>query len=290
MKRILRVAGLALLGLSIAGYATYVLGQPPAPVSLPGTPSLPTPVAPTLPNPVVPLAPTPGGTTLPVPVSPSKPADVIPIPGGAQVTPVKPGAVLPDVKPGAITIPGAATPNDAQPTPAQPAVADDNPGVSEPNPTGRQEPAVSLEWIGPAAAKVGQAADYTIVIRNVCNIAVQQVLVRVRLPEGITVAATEPKAVSEDSVLMWEVGTMLPKQERNLMVKMSAAAKGDINCQAWVTFTGSSAMRIKVREPKLMIKASAPEKVMVGDGCTFTLTVSNPGDHPADQVEAQHQD
>src|SRR5712691_11446192 len=36
MKRIFRVAALALLGLGIAGYATYVFGQTP-------TPSVPTP-------------------------------------------------------------------------------------------------------------------------------------------------------------------------------------------------------------------------------------------------------
>jgi uncharacterized repeat protein (TIGR01451 family) len=52
-----------------------------------------------------------------------------------------------------------------------------------------------------------------------------------------------------------------------------------------VTFTGSSAMRIRVREPKLLIKATAPEKVLIDEGATFLLTVSNPGDHPAEQVK-----
>jgi uncharacterized repeat protein (TIGR01451 family) len=55
--------------------------------------------------------------------------------------------------------------------------------------------------------------------------------------------------------------------------------------QAWVTFTGSSVMRVSVREPKLTVKASAPEKVLVGDAATFMLTVSNPGDGMAEQVK-----
>ncbi len=196
--------------------------------------------------------------------------------------------------PAAVTIPGA-SPAPLE-KPAQPIHADMHtesvgaredigPGVTENNPTGRQEPAVSLEWIGPPAAKVGTPADYTIVVRNVCNIAVQQVLVRVRLHQGIQVVATEPKAVSEENVLMWEVGALLPKQERNLQLKMLCPTRGDVNCQAWVTFTGSSAMRIRVREPKLMIKVNAPEKVLIGDPCTFLVTVSNPGDHPAERVK-----
>src|SRR6185295_10857238 len=105
--------------------------------------------------------------------------------------------------------------------------------------------------------------------RNVCNIAVQQTMVRVRLPQGVQIVGTEPKAVSEDNVLMWELGTLLPRQERNLQIKLTSAARGDINAQAWVTFTGSSAMRIHVREPKLLVKTTAPEKVLIGDPCTF---------------------
>jgi uncharacterized repeat protein (TIGR01451 family) len=120
------------------------------------------------------------------------------------------------------------------------------PGVEPSNTTGRQEPAVSLEWIGPPTAKVGHPSDYTIAIRNVCNIPVQQVMVRVRIPAGMSVAATEPKpAAAENNVLMWELGTMLPRTEKNLQMKLIAEGKGAMGCQAWVTFTGSSANRIK---------------------------------------------
>src|SRR5262249_40017341 len=55
--------------------------------------------------------------------------------------------------------------------------------------------------------------------------------------------------------------------------------------QAWVSFTGSSVMRIRVREPKLALKVTTAEKVLVGDPAAFTLTVSNPGDGLADQVK-----
>jgi uncharacterized repeat protein (TIGR01451 family) len=159
------------------------------------------------------------------------------------------------------------------------------PGPSRGNPTGRQEPAVALEWIGPITAKVGQPQEYTINVRNACNIAVQQVMVRVRIPKDMSVSATEPKAVSQENVLMWELGTLQPQAEKNLQLKMTADGRGDMVPQAWVTFTGSSVMRISVREPKLQLKATAPEKVLVGDAATIMLTVANPGDGPADQVK-----
>src|SRR5262249_22815035 len=151
--------------------------------------------------------------------------------------------------------------------------------------TGRQEPAVSLEWVGSPTAKIGQPGDYTLVVRNVCNIPVQQVSVRVRVPAGLTIVATEPTAKADAGVVIWDLGTLVAKQEKTLLVKMVADAKGDITPQAWVTFTGSSALRIKVREPKLVLKCTAPDKVLVGDPAAFTLTVSNPGDGSADQVK-----
>jgi uncharacterized repeat protein (TIGR01451 family) len=209
--------------------------------------------------------------------SPSKPPPpeapvgepVLAPPGPAQV-PV--GAMLPK------QIPAAATPAPVD-------EHDATPGQEPDNPTGRQEPAISLEWIGPPQAKVGRPTDYGIAVRNVCNISVQQVIVRVRFPAGIAITATEPKAITEGNVLTWELGTLTAKQEKTLQLRAVPDGKGVMGCQAWVTFTGSSAMRVKVTEPKLTLKAAGPAKVLVGDAATFVLTVTNPGDGPAEQVK-----
>ncbi len=219
------------------------------------------------------------------------------LPATEPAAPAAPTTPTAGAAPGTVATPPApqaTTPAPVDAGTSQPAglplaapVPDDKPveaTVSPPNPTGRQEPAVSIEWVGPPTAKVGQPADFTLAVRNACNIPVQQVLVRVRVPNGMTAAATEPKAICENNVLVWELGTLLAKQERNLQMKLVADAKGDVMPQAWVTFTGSSVTQVKVREPKLLLKASAPEKVMIGDAAAFTLTVSNPGDGAADQV------
>jgi hypothetical protein len=143
---------------------------------------------------------------------------------------------------------------------------------------------VSVEWSGPSAAKVGQVNDYAVVVRNACNIPVQQVLVRVRLAGAASVLAAEPKAVVEDNVLSWDVGTLQPKEEKSMHLKMAASARGDVAAQAWVTFTGFTAMKVRVREARLAVKAIGPERVLVGDPAAFTLTVTNPGDGPAEHV------
>ncbi len=149
----------------------------------------------------------------------------------------------------------------------------------------RQEPSVSLEWVGPAAAKISQPNNYSLVVRNTCNIPVQQVLVRVRIPAGLSCGDTEPKAVAEGNVLVWELGALQARQEKVLQMKLLAEQKGDAAPQAWVTFTGSSVMHIKVREPKLALKVQGPDKILLGETAAFTLAVTNPGDGSADQVK-----
>ncbi|HEV3085469.1 MAG TPA: hypothetical protein VGY66_37295 [Gemmataceae bacterium] len=158
-------------------------------------------------------------------------------------------------------------------------------GPSNDNPTGRQEPAVSLEWVGPPTAKLGQPVTYQIMVKNICPISVSQVAVRVRIPAGVTVQASEPKALQDAGTLTWDLGTLQPRQERRLDLQLLPDLKGDLACEALVSFAGTSTARIRVREPKLALKAANPDKVLLGDTATISLNVSNPGDGTAEHVK-----
>jgi uncharacterized repeat protein (TIGR01451 family) len=157
--------------------------------------------------------------------------------------------------------------------------------IEAPISNSKQEPSVSLEWIGQAAVKVGNPVDYTLVVKNTSGGPVQKVTVQVRVPHPVNVLTAEPKAEGAEGVLMWDLGTFLPKQERRIQLKMMSPNRGDIACQAWVTFTGSSVMRMLVREPKLLVKVTMPKEILVGDAANIVMTVSNPGDHPAEKVK-----
>ena len=153
------------------------------------------------------------------------------------------------------------------------------------NPTGRQEPAVSIEWIGPPTAKVGQAVTYQIIVKNISASAAQDVVVKQSVPAGARVTATEPKATEEDHVLTWALGTLEPRQEKRLDLQVLPEAAGSVVCNATVTITGSASTRLQVYEPKLMIKATGPDKVVLGDPAPVQLTVTNPGDASCEQVK-----
>src|SRR5579884_2614462 len=216
MRGIYAVAGAAVLGAALIGWVALAWAQP-ALSKLPAADGPP------------PEGSAPSGSASPsVAPSPSMPA---PAAGGPSVAP--PGSGPAALPPGAYRglRPSGGEPAPASPGQPAPAAAGDpaplgagsavsapgshgddaQPTVTNDNTTGRQEPAVSLEWIGPPVAKMGQPADYTVVVRNACNIPVQQVMVRIRVPQGMQVGLTEPKAVSEGNVLMWELGTLMPR-------------------------------------------------------------------------------
>jgi uncharacterized repeat protein (TIGR01451 family) len=293
MRRVLLVAGVAMLCATLVSWAALAWAQP----SLSKAPEAPAPSAakPPLPGqavePIAPLSPPAPVSGLALPVAGPeqfgtvKPAT--PAPGSGLLIP--PAAVDPSTSggPKAAVLPDpAGIPAGADFPPRAP-LGDDKPQVttSSSNPTGRQEPAVSMEWVGPPVVKVGQAADFTLVVRNTCKIPVQKVLVQVKVPAGCTVASSEPKATEEKGTLAWDLATLMPGQEKNLQMKMLAQAKGDMAPQAWVTFTGSTVTSFKVREPKLTIKAAVAEKVIIGEIAAFTLTIANPGDGSAEKVK-----
>jgi uncharacterized repeat protein (TIGR01451 family) len=288
MRWKLVILGAMVTAIGLAGWAAFAQAQP-VPGALPGVAATPAEAPPPPPGampPGVPVPPPPSSSVDPVPSPAPVPAPVsaAPLPGTAAVPVPAPAPML-------------ITPSSSEKMPTEAPLAPPatmrpfNPetsvetAVSADNPTGRQEAGVSIEWGGLPVAKVGQVGDYTLNVRNTSNVPVTSVVVKVKMPAGLSVEATEPRHATDGGMLTWDLGTMTARQERVVTMKIKADAKGDLTPVAWVSFTGACAMKLKIREPKLVVKVQAPEKVMVGDTAQFTLQVANPGDGSADAVK-----
>ena len=156
-------------------------------------------------------------------------------------------------------------------------------------PPGPQESLVVVDWSGPALAQVGQKAEYTVTARNTSSRAIHKVAVFVKPAAGMTVAGTTPKAADARGLLAWQLGTLLPRQQKSLKVQFVIKQRGEVAPQAWVSFTGVSAaaLRIQVREPRLTLKVAGPQRAVAGDPANFQFTVSNTGDCLAGQVKVR---
>jgi uncharacterized repeat protein (TIGR01451 family) len=211
--------------------------------------------------------------------------------GAAQAQPSTQSAAPPEPPP--LTVPDPATPELTAPGALPPesslspkdVVTESVEAPSAANPTGRQEPGVSLQWICPATAKLHQPVTCTIVVKSLSANRLHQVAVRYHLPAGCQLKGSEPPAAPEGDLFVWRLGTLEPRQEKRLDLHLVPGNRGVLDCQAFVTFTGSAAARLEVREPRLVLSASAPKQTVLGDAATVALTVSNPGDAPAEHVK-----
>ena len=155
--------------------------------------------------------------------------------------------------------------------------------------TGKQEPGVSIEWVGTPNVRLNIPATCQILVKNTSQSTVHQVTVSYPLPEGVTVKGSEPRGVNYANVLTWSIGTLQPGQTQKIDLQVVAAKRGDLTCNATESFSGSSVMKLQVREPKLAMKLSGGEKVTVGDSTTINFVLSNPGDGTADGVKVRTQ-
>jgi Domain of unknown function DUF11 len=271
MRRFHAVVGVVALGLGFAGWATLGQAQPrpsrPAKVEVPSPRPKPIDDPFAEPAPVIRTKSESESAAGPVRVLDKDQVEIPDLPPLPSQTPSTKTAPKQSAKP-AMVIPSP-EPQDSR--------AD--------GPATREEPAISLEWFGPTTLKVGAPAEYSVVARNMCAISLHKVIIQVKVPAGAKIAATEPKSQGTDTVLMWDLGTLAPRQETPVKLRLIPPAKGEMICHAWVSFTGSSALKVQVREPKLQVAVHAPDKATIGDPVNVVLAVSNPGDHAADGVK-----
>jgi len=298
------MVGLALMTCLAVGSASLVFGQlhgpavvPPVPmpaqsqsqseVDLPAGQPLPLPPGTVVPVPkmdtAMPVKARQPQTSFPLPAGQPAPQQVVP-PVPTQANPmlvVPPNVFEPGKSPTATGI----VKRDFAPEHAEGLLESPETMTNADNPTGRREPAVSLEWVGPFTARLKQPTAYQIIAKNISNTPLNNVVVRYRIPASVRVASSEPPGLDGTEVLTWDLGTLAPAQEKRIDLQILPEAKVAISCQASVTFTASSTIKVQVCEPKLVLKAAAPEHVLQGDVATVALTVSNPGDGTADHVK-----
>ncbi len=149
---------------------------------------------------------------------------------------------------------------------------------------GKQQPSISVEWVGPSNTRVNHPVACQILVRNTSTTPAHNVVVKHRLAKDVTCKTTEPRAAIAGDELSWNLGTLAPNQARRLDLTLLTKSRGSMTCHATVTFTSVAAHVVQVREPMLAVKMRGPEKVVAGENVTFLFALSNPGDGVAESV------
>jgi uncharacterized repeat protein (TIGR01451 family) len=122
---------------------------------------------------------------------------------------------------------------------------DGDTGAITTTPRGQQRPQLSIDKVAPQAAVLGQPMVYTIRVRNVGSIPAHQVVVEDRVPRGVQLDGTNPRAEMSEKTktLIWKLGTLESGQERTISVRVVPTTEGAIGSVATVNFSTSCRRR-----------------------------------------------
>ncbi len=143
---------------------------------------------------------------------------------------------------------------------------------------GVQSPQLTIQKLAPKEIQVGKPVSFRITVRNSGQIAASDVEIRDLVPKGTHLQGTTPQAGrGPHGELVWTVGTIRPGEESTVEMQLMPTAEGEIGSVASVYFGAAASARSIATRPQLVVETAAPNKVLIGDQVTLTITVSNPG-------------
>jgi|GEM_PF-656881 len=169
----------------------------------------------------------------------------------------------------------------------------------------RQTPQISVETTGPRTITVGKEATYVITIKNLGELAAQDVTVSVRVPDFAEILSGKTSSGSvetpqaampakENAVettaapgepMHWQLPRLEARGKETLTLRLvpRKSRPFELGVQWSISPVASQAM-VEVQEPKLNMTLTGPEDILFGQTKIYKLTLSNPGSGDAENV------
>jgi uncharacterized repeat protein (TIGR01451 family) len=156
----------------------------------------------------------------------------------------------------------------------------------------RQSPLLSVETAGPRTVVIGKEALYTVTLSNGGDVAAQDLVVGVKIPDWTDVVGSQPSAgttrpstADGSDPFQWRIPRLEAHGKETLTLRL-VPRKGrpfDLAVQ-WTFSPTASQTMVDVQEPKLVMNIAGPDEVLFGQSKLYRLTLSNPGTGKAENV------
>lgn len=156
----------------------------------------------------------------------------------------------------------------------------------------RKSPNLNVQTLGPRRIVVGKEAVYEVTIQNSGEVAADDVVVFVGLPEWAGVASavasvgdTRPVPQGRTDPFQWVVGRVDAKAREKLVLKIIVRQSRPFELAVrWDYKPAGSQATIEVQEPKLVMKLDGPREVFFGKREVYKLKLANTGTGPAENL------
>ena len=156
----------------------------------------------------------------------------------------------------------------------------------------RKGPVLSVETHGPRKITVGKESAYEVKIINAGDVAAEDLIVFVNLPDWAELVGTEASAGSTQiapaqlaAPFQWKVGRLEAKSAERITLRIVPRQSRPYDLAVrWDFKPAASQTLIEVQEPKLEMQLDGPREVFYGKKETYRLKMMNTGTGSAEGV------
>ena len=135
-----------------------------------------------------------------------------------------------------------------------------------------------IEKVAPAEVSAGQTFTYSIVVTNLTKVSLQDVTVTDKLPDDYKLDSADPRAEVSSGQLIWNLGTLAPREARKITVTGSGSKVGTLTNCVTGSYALAACVATNVTQPALKLeKTVSPDTALKCDPITELLTVTNNG-------------
>jgi hypothetical protein len=154
-----------------------------------------------------------------------------------------------------------------------------------------QSPIIGVQTTGPRSITVGKEASFSVAATNAGEVAAQDVVVAVKIPEWTEVVGAKAANGSPVSLptqrgdpLVWRLPRLDARSKEQLVIRLVPRESRPFDLAAQWTCSPVAQGMVEVKEPKLVMKLDGPAEVTYGQTQVYKLTISNPGNGDAENV------
>ncbi len=153
-------------------------------------------------------------------------------------------------------------------------------------------PELYAELLGPKVNLPNREGDYTIQIRNPCQVTINNTVVKLAIPDGmeVTVLSREGDYNAQNRTLTWNLSNMSPNAEETIQFKAKLLTEKAQTCHVEIRSDETEMNQLALStnayihsDLKLAMK-NMTGPVSVGDTVEFMIIASNTGNTQAEQV------
>ena len=152
----------------------------------------------------------------------------------------------------------------------------------------RTSPALAVETRGPRRVKVGQPAEYKVLLKNEGDSAAAGVVALIALPSSVELQESRLSAGSAApaaGALEWTIDSLPAGAQEELTLELIPRENRPFDLAVrWTSAAAESSAAVEVQQALLELKISGARQVLCGAKEVYRLSVSNPGNGDAENV------